>query len=84
MFMPSDDIPNISTGNLRICPSNLAYKMIKHNTEVLKLCLCKRYCLIMKSYTVFMSVVGLNPIKGPCCFLVQETLPFLLSTGRFQ
>jgi len=23
-------------------------------------------------------------IKGPCCFLEQETLPLLLSTGWFQ
>ena len=33
-------------------------------------------------YTV--EVVGLSPIKGPCCFLEQETLPLLLSTGWFQ
>ena len=24
------------------------------------------------------------PIKGPCCFLEQENLPLLLSTGWFQ
>ena len=30
------------------------------------------------------KVVGLCPIKGPRCFLVQETLPLLLSTGWFQ
>jgi len=28
--------------------------------------------------------VGLSPIKGPCYFLEQETLPLLLSTGWFQ
>ena len=30
------------------------------------------------------EVVGLIPIKGPRCFLEQETLPLLLSTGWFQ
>jgi len=29
------------------------------------------------------EVVGLSPIKGPRCFLEQETLPLLLSTGWF-
>ena len=27
------------------------------------------------------EVVGSSPIKGPRCFLEQETLPLLLSTG---
>ena len=30
------------------------------------------------------SVMGSSPIKGPHCFLEQETLPLLLSTGWFQ
>ena len=30
------------------------------------------------------EVVGSSPTKGPCCFLEQETLPLLLSTGCFQ
>ena len=30
------------------------------------------------------EVVGWSPIKGPRCFLEQETLPSLLSTGWFQ
>ena len=30
------------------------------------------------------EIVGSNPINGPRCFLEQETLPLLLSTGRFQ
>ena len=30
------------------------------------------------------EVVGSSPIKGPSCFLEQETLPLLLSTGWFQ
>jgi len=30
------------------------------------------------------EVAGLSPIKGPRCFLEQETLPLLLSTGWFQ
>ena len=30
------------------------------------------------------EVVGSTPIKGPHCFLEQETLPLLLSTGLFQ
>ena len=30
------------------------------------------------------EVVGSNPIKGLRCFLEQETLPLLLSTGMFQ
>ena len=30
------------------------------------------------------EVVGSGPIKGPRCFLEQETLPLLLSTGWFQ
>ena len=31
-----------------------------------------------------MEVVGSSPIKGTRCFLEQETLPLLLSTGWFQ
>ena len=30
------------------------------------------------------EVMGLSPIKGPRCFLEQETLPLLLSTVWFQ
>ena len=30
------------------------------------------------------EVIGSSPIKGPRCFLEQETLPLLLSTGWFQ
>ena len=30
------------------------------------------------------EVVGSSHIKGPRCFLEQETLPLLLSTGWFQ
>ena len=30
------------------------------------------------------EVVGSSSIKGPRCFLDQETLPLLLSTGWFQ
>ena len=30
------------------------------------------------------EVVGSSPIEGPHCFLKQETLPLLLSTGWFQ
>jgi len=30
------------------------------------------------------EVVGSSPIKGPRCFIEQETLPLLLSTGWFQ
>ena len=30
------------------------------------------------------EVVGSSPIKGPRCFVEQETLPLLLSTGWFQ
>jgi len=30
------------------------------------------------------EVVSSSPIKGPSCFLEQETLPLLLSTGWFQ
>jgi len=30
------------------------------------------------------EVVGSSPIKGPRCFLEQETLPVMLSTGWFQ
>jgi len=30
------------------------------------------------------EVVGSRSIKGPRCFLEQETLPLLLSTGWFQ
>jgi len=29
-------------------------------------------------------VLSSSPIKGPRCFLEQETLPLLLSTGWFQ
>ena len=31
-----------------------------------------------------MEVVGSSPIKGPRCFLEQESLPLILSTGWFQ
>jgi len=34
--------------------------------------------------TCNVEVVGLSPINNPCCFLEQETLPLLLSTGWFQ
>ena len=30
------------------------------------------------------DVLGSSPIKGPRCFLEQETSPVLLSTGWFQ
>ena len=30
------------------------------------------------------KVVGSSPIKGPHCFLEQEALPLLLTTGWFQ
>ena len=30
------------------------------------------------------SVVGSSPIKGPSCFLEQETVPLLLSCGCFK
>jgi len=30
------------------------------------------------------EVVGLSPIKGPSCFLEQETLPLLLSICWLQ
>jgi len=30
------------------------------------------------------EVVCSSPIKGPRCFIEQETLPLLLSTGWFQ
>jgi len=30
------------------------------------------------------EVVGSSPIKGPRCFLEQETLALLLCTGWFQ
>jgi len=47
------------------------------------------YVLILAaSYTSLLTrnveVVGLSPIKGPSCFLEQEMLPLLLSTGCFQ
>ena len=32
----------------------------------------------------FVEVVGSSPIKGPCCFLEQETLPLLLNSGWLQ
>ena len=32
----------------------------------------------------YVKVVGSSPIKGPRCFIEQETLPLLLSTGWFQ
>ena len=36
-------------------------------------------------WTRNVEVVGSSPIKGPRCFLVQESsLPLLLSTGWFQ
>ena len=30
------------------------------------------------------KVAGSSPIKGPRCFIEQDTLPLLLSTGCFQ
>ena len=32
----------------------------------------------------WMPVVSSSPIKGPCCFLEQETLPSFRSIGCFQ
>ena len=34
--------------------------------------------------TRHVGAVGSSPIKGPRCFLEQETLHLLLSTGWFQ
>jgi len=34
--------------------------------------------------TCNVEVVGSSPIKGPRCFIEQETLPLLRSTGWFQ
>jgi len=34
--------------------------------------------------TRIVVVMGSSSIKGPRCFLEQETLPLLLSTGWFQ
>jgi len=34
--------------------------------------------------TRYVEVVGSSPIKGPRCFIDQETLTLLLSTGWFQ
>ena len=34
--------------------------------------------------TLNVEVVGSSPIKGPRCFLEQETLSLLLSTGWFE
>ena len=31
-----------------------------------------------------LEVVGSSPIKATCCYIEQETLPLLLSTGWFQ
>ena len=36
------------------------------------------------SLTRNVEVVGSNPIKGLRCYLEQEMLPLLLSTGWFQ
>jgi len=36
------------------------------------------------SLTRNVDIVGSSPIKGPRCFLEQETLRLLLSTGWFQ
>ena len=33
---------------------------------------------------MLITLMGSSPIKGPCCFLQQETLHLLLSTGWFQ
>ena len=30
------------------------------------------------------EIMGSSPNKGPHCFVEQETLPLLLSTGLFQ
>ena len=35
-------------------------------------------------FKCLVHVVGSSPIKGPRCFLEQETLRLLLSTGWFQ
>jgi len=45
-----------------------------------------RYISIGRSpgYFQHLLFVGSSPIKGPRCFLEQETLPKLLSTGWFQ
>ena len=39
---------------------------------------------LTKCTTVNLSVMSSSPIKGPRCFLEQETLLSLLSTGWFQ
>ena len=50
-------------------------------------CLKKNDIYILETWNQFLThveVVGLSPIKCPSCFLGQETLPLLLSTGWFQ
>ena len=46
----------------------------------------KRVCVAqwVARLTRNVEVVGSSPIKGPRCFLEQEKLPLLLSTGWFQ
>ena len=43
----------------------------------------KRRCGAVSRLTRNVEVVGSSPIKGPRCFLEQETSPLLLSTGWF-
>ena len=43
-----------------------------------------RHCTVGCTSDSYVEVVGSSPIKGPRCFLEQETLLLLLSTGWFQ
>ena len=65
-------------------------------TEYSPLCLIMRCFLVLNEchrgdvtqwvalLTRNVKIVGSSPIKGPRCFLEQETLPVLLSTGWSQ
>ena len=43
-----------------------------------------RHLFTHSFYTLNVEFVGSSPIKGHHCFLEQETLPSLLSTGWFH
>ena len=57
---------------------------------IINLLKCNKYKLLQyksgwhSGLHVWLEVVGSSRIKGPRCFLEQETLPLLLSTGWFQ
>ena len=77
---------NVSVSNIRVCFGSSDLWLLNVFIYIYGHWSIKgrRGAVRIARLTRYVEVVGLSPIKGPCCFLEQETLPLLLSTGWFQ